>query len=439
MTKLKVKGNFNSALSELKSDKNNVVSYLYKDLPTFDGPLKDCVFTIKDVFATNDAPTQASSKILENFQPSYNAYPVELLINAGAKKVAKVHSDELALGGTGLHSVYGIIKNPKDKSKQSGGSSSGSVASFSKNISFALGSDTGDSVRLPASFNGVVGFKPSYGAISRYGMFAYASSLDTVAYFTHNVHDAYELAKVLYQVDKRDFTNVEVKLSENNKAKKPKSVLALDVSKYCEKYVADSYTKLLDELKKQNVDIKLVEPNLEVLRSVRATYKIISFSEASSNLANLTGVAFGNREKGSSWEEVMTNTRSKHLGKMVQERLVLGSYFLFDDNQKDLFLKAQKARRVIKNYWESLINSYDVVIFPAFASVASDIKNPKSYDFMDYILTTSNLTGNPSLSIPLGKHQNLDFNLSLDGKVYGDEALLQYGQFFEKLIRGIND
>lgn len=124
---------------------------------------------------------------------------------------------------------------------------------------------------------------------------------------------------------------------------------------------------------------------------------------------------------------------------MVQERLVLGSYFLFDDNQKDLFLKAQKARRVIKNYWESLINSYDVVIFPAFASVASDIKNPKSYDFMDYILTTSNLTGNPSLSIPLGKHQNLDFNLSLDGKVYGDEALLQYGQFFEKLIRGIND
>lgn len=436
---IKVLGNFENARKELINDKNNAVAYVYDQMKNLNqnGSLSNAVFTIKNVFATDDATTNASSKILENFQPHYNAQVVQKLLNAGAVPVAKVHSDELALGGTGTYSGFGLVRNPIDPERLSGGSSSGSIATLTENISFALASDTGDSVRLPASYNGKVGFKPSYGAISRYGMFAYCSSLDTVAFFAHNVNDIFEVSKATFGVDNKDMTSVEVKMHQLNMIK-PKNVIALDLDEFLEDYVLDSYNKLIEKLIKNGVNVKKIKPDLTILRNIKPVYDIVSYSEASANLANLNGIAFGERKTGENWQEIMTNTRTGGFGKMVQRRLTLGSYYLYSKNQDEIFKKAQKVRRVIKDYLTNLHKNSDVLIYPASAAVAPfiDFSKNKNYDLMEYILTGSNLVGNPSITLPLGKKDNLPFNIALDSEIYSDEKLLSISLWFEEILGG---
>ncbi|MGZ9800532.1 amidase family protein [Mycoplasma sp. AC1221] len=436
MRRIKHLGNYDAAYNDLKNDKNNAVAYLFPyntDFYTKDMSLSKAVLTIKDNYATKCAPTSGSSKILENFEPGYSATAVKKLYANGAHFVAKVHLDELALGGTGTYSGYGLITNPLDKNRYAGGSSSGSVATFNENISIALGSDTGDSVRLPGSYNGIPGFKPSYGAISRYGLYAYASSLDTVAYFAHNVNDIIAISQVLYGKDNKDMTSVDVEINDVVK-RKPNSVIALDFSEFCEDYINDAYQQLLQKLSATGIKVEKIKPNIDILRCVKPAYEIISYSEASSNLANLTGIGFANRIDASSWEEIIRSTRSKHFGKMVQERLSLGSYFLYAENVEEMLFKAQKARRVIVEYWKSLQDQGDLVIFPAFAAVAPTFDAPKDYDVMSYILTTANLAGNPSITLPLAKHHNLPFSIALETKIYDDKKLLAYAEWFEELI-----
>lgn len=438
MSKLKVLGNFETAIQQLKADQNNAVAAVLEYKKHGEGILNDAVFTLKDVYATKEGKVRSSSLILDNFEPSYEAHIVTKLLQAGAIMAAKVNNDELALGGTGKHSAYGLIVNPKDKTRLVGGSSSGSVATFTDAISFAIGSDTGDSVRLPASYNGVVGFKPSYGAISRYGVFAYASSLDTVAYFTHNVNDCFYVSKTLFGKDTKDMTSVEVPLNELQK-QKPSKIVALDFSQFCDFEVNEAFDKLLNKLKSENIQVELIKPNLDILRSIKPVYQVVSFSEASSNLANLTGIAFGDRVPGDTYEQIMTQTRSQKFGHMVSERLALGSYFLYSQNQEEIFVKAMKARRVIKDYLHSLHSQVDIVIYPSFASIAPQIDNHQSYDVMDYILTGSNLAGNPSLSIPLGFKNQMPFNLNIDAQIYHDNKLLNNALYIEELIGEIND
>ncbi|WP_027120807.1 amidase family protein [Mycoplasmopsis lipofaciens] len=434
------KGNFYQALEELKNDKNNAVAFIYEN-PTNnnEGLLKNAVFTIKQNYAVDDSVSNASSKIIESFCPFYNATVIQKLIDNGAQKIAKVHCDELALGGTGTFSSYGIIKNPIDSERLAGGSSSGSVATFTKNISFALGSDTGDSVRLPASYNGVVGFKPSYGAISRYGLYAYSSSLDTVSYFTHNVNDAFIISKVVYGKDDKDFTSkfIDEKGFQTIEMVKPQSIALLNVKDNLDLTVAKEYDNLLNLLKKENVQVDLVDVQSDILNIIKPVYDIISYSEASSNLANLNGIAFGSRKEGKNWEETMIKTRSQGFGKMVQRRLTLGSFFLHSANQKELFLKAQQGRKVIKNYYESLHNKYDLIVFPASADVAPFLsKENTKHGYMDYILTGANLVGNPSISIPWIKKGQLPINIALESKIYNDANLLKYSLWFENFLKG---
>ncbi|WP_029905413.1 amidase family protein [Mycoplasmopsis opalescens] len=439
--KLEVQGNFNQAIQELKNDQNNCVAYVFEDLNQNNGIIKNATFTIKDVFATEDAPTTASSKLLKNFKPSYNATCVQKLIDNGAQKVAKVYCDELALGGTGTYSAFGLIRNPLDPNRLSGGSSSGSVATFTKNISLALASDTGDSVRLPASYLGVVGYKPSYGAISRYGMFAYASSLDTVSYFTHNVNDAIIYASVLFGKDKNDFTSKSLKV-KSNQSIKPKKINLLKINeKYLSTDVLEAYKTLKKQLSDAGITINEVDVDEQILLAVKPIYEIISFSEASSNLANLNGIAFGNRKEGDSWEKIMTNTRSQGFHLMVQRRLTLGSFFLHSENQKELFIKAQQGRRLVKEYWDNLTKTADLLVFPASADVAPFIdnnKNKNDYSFMEWILTTSNLAGNPSITLPWikSKKEKLPINLALDGEIDHDQKLLSHAKWIEEFLGG---
>lgn len=440
--KLQVYGNVNEAIKELSKDKNNAVAYVYKNqvCQNSSGLLANATFTIKDIFATNDCKTTGSTKLLANFEPHYNATCVQRLIDAGAIKVAKVYCDELALGGTGTFSAFGLIRNPLDNTRLAGGSSSGSVATFTNNISFALASDTGDSVRLPASYNGVVGFKPSYGAISRYGMFAYASSLDTVSYFAHNVNDIVLVSQALFAKDNKDFTSKDVAIKEVKK-QMPKSICILDVD-YLTSPVKKAYQGLINKLQAdKNIKVSVIKPNEDLFMAIKPIYDIISYSEASANLANLNGIAFGECKNGEKWEEIMTNTRSQGFGVMVQRRLTLGSFFLHSENQKELFLKAQKCRRLVKDYYEKLHNTYDIVIYPASADVAPyiDNKKNKNHKYMDYILTGANLAGNPSISIPWIKKDNLPVNLAIDAKRYEDQKLLSISLWMEEFLGGVHE
>ncbi|AMD81265.1 amidase [Mycoplasmopsis canis PG 14] len=440
MRKIKNFGNFENAIKMLKSDKNNSVALLLDNLEIQENPshpLNKTIATIKDNYAMKNLETKGSSKILETFNPGYDAHIVEKLKKAGVNIVGKVHMDELALGGTGAHSAYGLIKNPFDNSRYVGGSSSGSASTLTEDITFSIGSDTGDSVRLPASFIGKVGFKPSYGAISRYGLFAYASSLDTVAYFAHNVNDIIIISESLYGKDNRDMTSIDVDI-KNTKKIKPTKIIAFDFENDLSDYFTNSYKNLLKKLQDQNIEIELIKPDRKILRLIQPVYRIISFSEASSNLSNLNGIAFGSRSNGDSWDQIIKNTRSEKFGKMVQERLSLGSYFLYEENQQEIFIKAQKARRLIKNYYEELLNKADIILYPATHGIAPKFSDNSKHGVLDYILTGSNLIGSPSITIPLDKKESLSYSIALDSKIYSDKKLLGIAEYIEEVIKGGN-
>ncbi len=428
------KGNFKLAITELSNDNNNAVIEVYNVENKKLGNLSNVIFTLKDVFATKDNSTTASSNILINFKPHYNATVFQKLIDQGATNVAKVFCDELAMAGTGTYSRFGIISNPLNKTRMVGGSSSGSAATFTENIGFALGSDTGDSVRLPASYVGKVGFKPSYGAVSRWGLFAYATSLDTVGWFSHNVNDSFVIAKTLYGIDDKDLTSVNIKL-DKLEIKKPKQVSYLNCFPYLDEKVSIDYQKFINTLEEQNIKVKKIEINIDLLTAIKPVYDVISFSEASSNLSNLTGVGFGKRIEGNDWQDTISKTRSEGFGFMVQKRLALGSFFLEKNNQKELFLRAQKIRRLISDWYTKIFDECDVFIFPSSNSIAPLLKdaNKNSDNFMNWILTAANLVGNPSINFKLGEFNNMPFNISIDSKLYNDEVLFSYSLFLEKM------
>jgi aspartyl-tRNA(Asn)/glutamyl-tRNA(Gln) amidotransferase subunit A len=291
--------NIDIAIDELQNNKNNAISHVYNNAKVSNqGQLAGVPITVKNLFATKDAPTDASSNLLLGFLPGYDAHIITLLKNEGASIVAKTNLDELALGGTGLYSSYGVIKNPLDSTRIVGGSSSGSAATFTKNIGASIGSDTGDSIRMPASFVGAIGYKPSYGVISRRGMFPYASSLDTVGYLTHNVHDAAIVSSVLFDLDKEDATSRKVKFDiKNIGIKKPKKVSYITLGD-SEKFIDNSMNNLIKKLVKNNVEITKINIEKKILDSLPIVYKIISFSEAASNNSNLSGLLFGNTIEG---------------------------------------------------------------------------------------------------------------------------------------------
>ena len=231
----KYKGNFLKAIEELKLDNNNAVTEIYNTLNENKGILSNVIFTLKSNYAKKNNISDASSNILENFIAGYNATILDKLLNNGATLVASTNLDEFGLGGTGTFSNKGIISHPKNNKYYVGGSSSGSAATFTENIGFAIGSDTGDSVRLPASNIGKIGFKPSYGAVSRYGLFSYASSMDTVAWFNHSVNDCIIIAQLLFGKDKYDLTSLNINVNDVT-IKKPKKVAYLNCFNLLEEY-----------------------------------------------------------------------------------------------------------------------------------------------------------------------------------------------------------
>ena len=321
-----------------------------KDLPE-EGLMRGVPIVLKDNVCTKGILTTAGSRILSNYVPIYDAEIVTKLKKAGAVVVAKSSMDELAMGGTNLTCFKGPAYNPWDVKRMTGGSSGGSAALVAAGaVPMAIGSDTGDSVRKPASFCGVTGVKPTYGRISRYGIIPYASSLDHVGYFTRSIEDAAVSLKVLAGRDERDMTSSDrevpdyAALLNSDMHGKKIAVLGNVVDNMSNKKTVEVFNDLMDKLKDRGAQVDVYQFDEDMMKAILPAYFIIANCEATSNDSNLDGIRFGVREPGEDMAEIMTNSRTKGFGPLIRRRFVIGSYGLFEENQERVFRKAQKVK-----------------------------------------------------------------------------------------------
>lgn len=443
------------AIELAKQDNNNAFEYICEkealeavsklDPSKKENLLYGIPVVIKDNYSTKDIPTTASSNILNGYVPLFSSKVVTRLENEGAIVIAKSTMDELAMGGSGTTGHLGTTYNPWDKSKTRlvGGSSCGSAAAVSAGIvPFALGSDTGDSVRKPASFAGLVGLKPTWGRISRFGLFPFACSLDHVAYFTRNVKDSAIMLNVLAGRDEKDasssFKEVEdytARLSESLKGKKIAIIKSI-VDSINDKVIIDAFNKNLDALKEKGAEICYVDIDVKLLKAIYPTYIIISCAEACSNNANLDGIKFGPREEGESFEEVMTKSRTVGFSRLIKRRFVIGSYSVLRENADELFIRAQKCRRLIVDAFNKLFEEYDAVYCPAAPSVAPLINESSDtlsdeYLIADNYMAFANMGGFPSITLPIGFENGLPFGGNLTCKPFDESNLLSIAQQIE--------
>lgn len=443
----------NEALTKLKkyNEKlNNIVTFVEPNIKG-DGKLNNVPVVLKDNVNTKDILTTASCKLLNNYVPVYNATIVDKLENAGAIIVAKTSMDELAMGGTNLTALTGPVKNPYDLNRISGGSSGGSAAAVASGaIPFAIGSDTGDSIRKPASFCGIIGVKPSYGRISRFGIIPYASSLDHVGYFCTNVNDAATILEVLAGRDDRDMTSstkpVEEYSKNLNSDVKGKKILVfknvIDAISNIE--VVSAFNNVINGLKEKGAEIKEISFDEKLMRAILPTYYIIANAEATANHSNLTGLLFGDRQDGSSVDEIMIKTRSEGFGPWIKKRFVIGSYALKADNQERIFRKAQRIRRLIVDEVFNELNSADGLIAPAapggapLLSATSTNEMSNEYLIADNHMVIGNFSGCPSITLPMGYTNNLPIGINLTCNPFKEQDMFNISLAIEE-ITGLKD
>ena len=444
------------AIEKAKKDDNNAFEYICEKealeaVKKLDESNKDSLLwgvpvVIKDNYSTKDIPTTASSNILNGYVPVFSAEAVIRLEKAGAIVIAKTTMDELAMGGSGTTGHLGITYNPWDKSKTRivGGSSCGSAAAMASGIvPIALGSDTGDSVRKPASYAALVGFKPTWGRISRFGLFPFATSLDHVGYFSRNVYDSAYLLNVLAGHDDKDFSSsfkeVNDYTSKINEGVKNKRIAVIKgiIESIKDKTVLASFDESVNYLKKQGATVDVVEIDVNLLKSIFPTYVIISCAEATSNNANLDGIKFGNRIEGESFEEVMMNTRTNGFSPLIKRRFVIGSFSLMRENQDELFVRAQKCRRMIVDAFNKVFEKYDAIYCPASPSIAPLIKGSSDilsdeYLIADNYMAFGNMGGYPSITLPIGFENNMPFGANLTCKPFDEVNLFSIANEIEK-------
>jgi aspartyl-tRNA(Asn)/glutamyl-tRNA(Gln) amidotransferase subunit A len=402
-------------------------------------------YSLKDNVSTSNIITTGGSKFLKNYQPPYDATLYKLLKQAGAILVNKANMDEFGMGGTGLTSAYGPVHNTCDYQRITGGSSSGGVNQVADGSTiFTISSDTGDSIRRPASFVGVVGYKPTYGLISRYGVFPYAPSLDCVGINTKTVIDCAIVAQHVVTFDNQDFTSQHV--SDHNFYKNLRQLpnikinVIKDIETYLDKEVVGEYQRALVILRKSGHVIKEVNIPIEVMRVIAPTYMATSYAESSSCYANLTGINFGLNEGGSTYEQLILNNRSKGIGKEVIRRLVIGQLLTNKENFKEVFLHAKRVRTLLIKTYNTLLKNADCFLLPGASSVAPLIEsiNNKTFQttYADDLLVLANFAGAPSITIPYSKINHLPFGLTINCAVFDDQKALNIAYSLENLFEG---
>ena len=445
------------AIELAKKDNNNAFEYIMENEaieiasrltePEANNPLWGIPFVIKDNMSTKDVPTTGSSNILNGYIPVYDATVVAKLKNAKAVPIGKSTLDELAMGGTGTSGHLGNTYNPYDKShtRLVGGSSCGSAAVTAAGIvPFALASDTGDSTRKPGSFAGIVGFKPTWSRISRWGLFPFAPSLDTVGIFARNVEDVAIVTEVLSGRDDKDSTSSTKPVEHYfKKLKKPSSKRTIAVVKeirdtITDKSVLEAFNKTVEGLKARGFKVNEVSMPTDLLTSLFPTYFVISCAEATSNNANMDGIKFGPLSSGGTYEEVMADARTKGFGELIKRRFVIGSFALMKENQHDLFLRAQKNRRRIVECVNNILKDNDFIYLPAAPSIApkfneSSDRLSDEYLIADNHLVLGNFAGLPSITLPIGFKEGMPFGANLMGRAFEETALFQVSYELEQV------
>ncbi len=396
---------------------------------------------IKDCISTKGIQTTCGSKILEGYVPPYDAHVIERLKSEGAIIIGKTNMDEFAMGTSTETSYFGLTRNPCDLSRVSGGSSGGSAAAVAgREVPIALGSDTGGSVRCPASFCGVVGLKPTYGLVSRYGLIAYANSLEQIGPFAGNVKDVALLLDVIAGYDSRDSTSVNEKYKYSRELRDgvsdvkigvPKEFFGEGIDEKVEKAVWNGI-KTLEDMGASYTEISLPHTKYSL-----AAYYIIAMSEASSNLARFDGLRYGLRlKKDKEWHTTFSEIKAQGFGEEVKRRILLGTYALSAGYYGKYYLKALKVRTLVKRDFESALKNTDVLItptmpFPAF-EIGEKIGDPLALYLADVNTVPINLAGVPSISVPCGFSGKLPIGMQIVGRHFDEVTILRTACAFEQ-------
>ncbi|WP_027119906.1 Asp-tRNA(Asn)/Glu-tRNA(Gln) amidotransferase subunit GatA [[Mycoplasma] testudinis] len=401
-------------------------------------------YALKDNISTKHIVTTGGSKFLEHYVPPYDATVYKLLKEAGAILVAKTNLDEFGLGGTGSFSAYGVVSHPFKPKHIAGGSSSGSaVAVASGTVPFALGTDTGDSIRRPASLCGVVGYKPTYGLISRYGVFPYAPTFDHVGTFTRTIADAALVADRIIQYDPNDFTsqNINLKLFEAllEPAGNYKIAYPANLEIFMEDHILTAWNQLKSLLTKNKIELVPVELDLHLIQAIDPVYKILSYSEAASCYANLTGIPFGEQGSGENFEQKVMDARNKFFGDQLKRRFTIGAFATSKENFEKYYLKSKKVRAKIVAHINNILSQYDAFISlgaSGFAPTIKDVLEDQVLpNIIDDCLQMANFGGLPSITLPFAKsNDNLDLGVNLTSKQFSDEKLLRIALLVETIL-----
>jgi len=427
--------NFASAINQSKKFDEN---------PNYELKLPGIPIAVKDLFCTNGVKTTAGSKILNNFIPTYESTVTQNIWNQGAILLGKLNCDEFAMGSSNETSFFGNVQNPIGENLVPGGSSGGSSSAVAANLSpITIGTDTGGSIRQPASFTGIVGLKPTYGSCSRYGIVAFASSLDQAGPMSKNVKDAAILLEVISSFDKKDSTSIDFKrnkyseeLTRNIKGKK------IGIPK---EYRVDGMPEEIENLWKKGIEYakdcgaEIIDISLPHTNYALPTYYIVAPAEASSNLARYDGVKYGFRSTGENLIDMYEKTRSEGFGEEVKRRIMIGTYVLSSGYYDAYYLKAQKVRQLIKKDFDEVYNKVDAILTPSTPSSAFKIgekkDDPVSMYLNDIFTVPVNLAGLPAISIPAGlDKQGYPLGLQIIGKPFDEQNLLNIAYSMEEKI-----
>jgi aspartyl-tRNA(Asn)/glutamyl-tRNA(Gln) amidotransferase subunit A len=404
------------------------------------GKLAGVVIALKDNLCYKGHKVSASSKILENFESLYNATVVERLLAEDAIIIGRTNCDEFAMGSSNENSAFGNVLNPLDIKRVPGGSSGGSAAAVAAHLCLAaLGTDTGGSIRQPASFCGVVGLKPTYGRVSRYGAIAYASSFDQIGPLTNNIEDAALLMEVMAGKDGYDSTasskpvpSYSKELNASTSKKRIAYIKDCLESKGLDPEVKTRMLDIIDKLKAAGHTVESVDfPYLDYLVP---SYYVLTTAEASSNLGRYDGIGFGYRSPNATdLESTYKKSRSEGFGAEVKRRIMLGTFVLSSGYYDAYYSKAQRVRRLIQNKTNEILNSYDFILLPTTPSTAFEFgqkgADPIAMYLEDIFTVQANITGLPAISLPMGKHSNsLPFGVQLIAKNFAEAELLSFSK-----------
>ena len=413
--------------------------------PNLETLLPGIPIAVKDLFCTQGVKTTAGSKMLENFFPSYESTITNNLWNEGAFLLGKLNCDEYAMGSSNETSYFGNVMNPIAENTVPGGSSGGSASALAADLTpTTIGTDTGGSIRQPASFTGTVGLKPTYGLCSRWGIVAFASSLDQAGPMTKTVQDCALMLEAMAGFDKKDSTSINKK-KENYSKNLTESIKGLKIG-IPKEYRVDGMPKEIDKLWENGKKIlkdsgaEIIDISLPNTKYALPTYYIVAPAEASSNLARYDGVKYGFRSvKGNNLIEMYENTRSEGFGDEVKRRILIGTYVLSSGYYDAYYLKAQRVRRMIKNDFDESFKKVDAILTPSTPNSAFKIgekkDDPISMYLNDIFTVPVNLAGIPAISIPAGfDNNNYPLGLQLIGKPLDEQKLLNIAYAAEKKI-----